>query len=102
LLQLQAMCICYPMSMIYDMTMIALVSYINILIEWMYPVYPDSILKVVSMQGTLFLFTVAIYDHILCSIASLMICRSAKYSLIHETPSPNSKNSQNKLGGQRL
>jgi hypothetical protein len=25
---------------IYDMTMLALVSYMNILIEWKYPVYP--------------------------------------------------------------
>jgi hypothetical protein len=37
------MFICYPT--IYDMTMLALVSYMNILIEWKYPVYPDSILK---------------------------------------------------------
>jgi hypothetical protein len=42
--QLQAMFICYPT--IYDMTMLALVSYMKILIEWMYPVYPDSILDV--------------------------------------------------------
>jgi hypothetical protein len=41
--QLQAMFICYPT--IYDMTMLALVSYMKILIEWKYPVYPDSILK---------------------------------------------------------
>jgi hypothetical protein len=41
--QLQDMFICYPM--IYDMTMLALVSYMNMLIEWKHPVYPDSILK---------------------------------------------------------
>jgi hypothetical protein len=41
--QPQAMCICYPT--IYDMTMLEFVSYIKILIEWKYPVYPDSILK---------------------------------------------------------
>jgi hypothetical protein len=33
----QAMFICYPM--IYDMTMLALASYMNILTEWKYPVY---------------------------------------------------------------
>jgi hypothetical protein len=38
---LQAMSICYPT--IYDMTMLALVSYMLLLIEWKYPVYPDSI-----------------------------------------------------------
>jgi hypothetical protein len=41
--QLQAMFICY--TPIYDMTMLALVSYMKILIEWKYPVYPDSILN---------------------------------------------------------
>jgi hypothetical protein len=41
--QPQAMFICYPT--IYDMTMLAFVSYMNILIEWKYPVYPDSILN---------------------------------------------------------
>jgi hypothetical protein len=40
--QLQAMFICYPT--IYHMTMLALVSYMKIMIEWKYPVYPDSIL----------------------------------------------------------
>jgi hypothetical protein len=40
------MFICYPM--IYDMTMLALVSYMKILIEWKYPVYPDSILNLTS------------------------------------------------------
>jgi hypothetical protein len=39
--QLQAMFICYPT--VYDM--LALVSYMKILIEWKYPVYPDSILN---------------------------------------------------------
>jgi hypothetical protein len=43
LYQLQAMYICYPT--IYDMAMLALVSYMNILIEWKYSVYPDSILN---------------------------------------------------------
>jgi hypothetical protein len=42
------MFICYPM--IYDMTMLALVSYRNILIEWKYPVYPDSILKTPKVE----------------------------------------------------
>jgi hypothetical protein len=37
------MCICYPT--IYDMTMLALASQLKILVEWKYPVYPDSILK---------------------------------------------------------
>jgi hypothetical protein len=41
--QLQAMFICY--QTIYDKTILALVSYMNILIEWKYPVYPDNILK---------------------------------------------------------
>jgi hypothetical protein len=41
--QLQAMIICYPT--IYDMILLALVSYIKILIEWKYPVFPDRILK---------------------------------------------------------
>ena len=46
--QLQAMFICYPT--IYDMTMLALASYMKILIEWkyMYIVYPDSILNFVA------------------------------------------------------
>jgi hypothetical protein len=39
--QLQAMCIRY--QTIYDMTMLVLVSYMKILIECKYPVYPDSI-----------------------------------------------------------
>jgi hypothetical protein len=42
--QLQAMFICYPT--IYDMAMFSLVSYMKILIEWKYPVYPDSILNI--------------------------------------------------------
>jgi hypothetical protein len=37
------MYICYPT--IYDMTMLALVSYMKILIGWKYPVYPDIILN---------------------------------------------------------
>jgi hypothetical protein len=41
------MFICYPT--IYDMSMLALVSYTQILIEWQYPVYPDSILKVQAL-----------------------------------------------------
>jgi hypothetical protein len=41
------MSICYPT--IYDMTMLALVSYMSLLIEWEYPVYPDSILKCVNL-----------------------------------------------------
>jgi hypothetical protein len=41
--QLQAMFICYPT--IYDMTMLAIVSYMKTLIEWKHPVYPDSILN---------------------------------------------------------
>jgi hypothetical protein len=39
------MCICYPT--IYAMTMLALISYMKILIEWKYPVDPDSILNTV-------------------------------------------------------
>jgi hypothetical protein len=41
--QLQSMCIGYPT--IYDMSMLALVSCLNIFIAWKYPVYPDSILN---------------------------------------------------------
>jgi hypothetical protein len=41
--QLKTMFICY--SAIYDMTMLSRISYMKILIEWKYPVYPDSILK---------------------------------------------------------
>jgi hypothetical protein len=37
------MSICYPT--IYDITMLALVSYMTILIEWKHPVYPDGILN---------------------------------------------------------
>jgi hypothetical protein len=44
--QLQAMFICYPT--IYDMTMLALVSYMKILIEWKYPV---MFILTVSLKG---------------------------------------------------
>jgi hypothetical protein len=43
------MFICYPT--IYDITMLALVSYMKILIELKYPVYPDSILKRSLING---------------------------------------------------
>jgi hypothetical protein len=55
------MFICYPM--IYDMTMLSLVSYMKILIEWKYPVYPDSILNLsehVDMT-TYFISTMSTY-----------------------------------------
>jgi hypothetical protein len=41
--QPQAMFICYPT--IYDMNILAFVLYMKILIEWEYPVYPDSIIN---------------------------------------------------------
>jgi hypothetical protein len=41
--QLQAMFICYPT--IYDLTMSTLVSHMKLIIEWKYPVYPDSIIN---------------------------------------------------------
>jgi hypothetical protein len=43
IVKLHALFICY--TTIYYMTMLALVSYMKILIEWKHPVYPDSILK---------------------------------------------------------
>jgi hypothetical protein len=46
--QPQAMFICYPT--IYDMTMLACISYMKRLIEWKYPVYPDSILNSVAIS----------------------------------------------------
>jgi hypothetical protein len=45
------MFICYPT--IYDMPMLALASYMKILIEWKHFVYPDSILKAITYSGTL-------------------------------------------------
>jgi hypothetical protein len=41
---IQAMFICYPT--IYDITMLAPVSYVKILIELKHTVYPDSILNI--------------------------------------------------------
>jgi hypothetical protein len=46
--QLQAMFIGYPM--IFDMTILALVSYVEIMIDRLYRVYPDSIINCVQSE----------------------------------------------------
>jgi hypothetical protein len=53
---------CYPK--IYDMTMLALASYMNILIEWKHPVYPDIIL-ILAPCKSLYVTLMSVYISII-------------------------------------